>query len=475
MAFWSRCKSIDLQVAESSGHRLKPTLRWWHLIMMGVGAIVGTGIYTLTGIGAGLAGPGVILSFVLCGIVCTCAALCYAEMATAIPASGSAYTYTYTMLGEALAWIVGWSLILEYTVSAAAVAVGWSGYLTEFIHTAGLHVPEAILHGTFAGGWLDIPAIIISAVVTGLLILGTRESAVITMVLVLIKLAALMLFIVLAFRGFNLENFHPFLPSGLGAHIDADGTKRGVLAAAALIFFAFYGFDAVSTASEETKNPQRDLKIGIIGSMALSSTMYMLVAAAALGACYYTDLSKAAAPLAHVLNLLHQPWAAQIVSLAAIIALPSVILVVMYGQSRVFYVMARDGLLPRSLAAISKNRGTPVLMTMVTGVIVAVMSSTLRLDSIALLANAGTLFAFMAVAACVLVLRVREPSRARSFKVPMPWVLAPLCIIGCAYLFVNGLPATTQIWFVVWNAFGLILYFAYGMRRSLLATVQPAE
>lgn len=474
MAFWNRCKGLDIQ-AGHSGRHLKPTLRWWHLVMMGVGAIVGTGIYTLTGIGAGLAGPGVLLSFVLCGALCTCAAFCYAEMATMIPASGSAYTYTYTALGELLAWIVGWSLILEYTVSAAAVAVGWSGYLAEFIHTAGLSVPENFLHGVMAGGWIDLPAVIIAGIVAALLIKGTQESALVTTVLVVIKLLALLLFVGLAVHGFSFANFHPFLPSGLGAHVDADGTKRGVLAAAALIFFAFYGFDAVATASEEAKNPQRDLKIGIIGSMALSSSIYMLVAAAALGACYYSDLSKAAAPLAHVLNVMHQPWAAQVISLAAIIALPSVMLVTMYGQSRVFYVMARDGLLPKSLAVVDPSRGTPVLMTAVTGVIVAVMSATLRLDNIALLANAGTLFAFIAVSASVLILRLREPGRARLFRVPAVWLLAPFCLLGCAYLFINGLPATTQIWFVIWNGLGLLVYFGYGIRRSELAAMQPAE
>jgi APA family basic amino acid/polyamine antiporter len=322
---------------------------------------------------------------------------------------------------------------------------------------------------------VDLPAILISGAVTLLLIVGTRQSAQVTMGLVAIKLLALLLFVVLAFRGFHLTNFQPFLPSGLGAHVDPDGTKRGVLAAAALIFFAFYGFDAVSTASEETKNPRRDLKIGILGSMALSSTVYMLVAAAALGACYYTDLSKAGAPLAHVLNMLHQPIAAQVISAAAILALPSVILVVMYGQSRVFYVMARDGLLPRSLAIISVNRGTPILMTVVTGVIVAVMSSTLRLDNIALLANAGTLFAFMAVAACVLILRVRAPNRERLFRVPAPYLVAPFCIIGCGYLFLNGLPATTQIWFLAWNAIGLAVYFLYGVRKSQLAQARAVK
>lgn len=473
MAFWSRRKPHGPH-SDASRHLL-PSLRWWHLIAMGVGAIVGTGIYTLTGIGAGLAGPGVILSFVLCGVVCTCAALCYAEMATTIPAAGSAYTYTYSMLGELLAWIVGWSLILEYTVAAAAVAVGWSGYVSGFIHTAGWPVPEAVLHGAMGGGVVDLPAVLISVAIMGVLLVGTRESARTTMVLVAIKLLALLLFVVLALRGFHAENFQPFLPYGIGAHVDGDGVKRGVLAAAALIFFAFYGFDAVSTAAEETKDPQRDLKIGIIGSMALSTTIYMLVAVAALGASYYSVFSKSAAPLAFVLHALHQPLAAQLVSAAAIVALPSVVLVLMYGQSRIFFVMARDGLLPRALSVVDPVRGTPALMTVVTGVIVAILASTLKLDEIALLANAGTLCAFIAVAACVLALRLRPAAVRGMFQVPMVWLVAPLCIVGCGYLFLNGLPRITQIWFVVWNGIGLVLYLAYGVRNSLLARRSATE
>ena len=468
-----RRKPLDAHVGIDITRQLKPSLSWWHLVAMGVGAIVGTGIYTLTGIGAGLAGPGVILSFVLCGTVCACAAFCYAEMATTIPAAGSAYTYSYSVLGELIAWIVGWSLILEYTVAAAAVAVGWSGYMAGFIHTAGWSFPDGLLHGAFAGGLVDMPAVLIAAAVTVLLIVGTRESARLTMFLVAIKLLALLLFVALALRDFQIANFHPFLPFGLGAHVDADGTKRGVLAAAALVFFAFYGFDAVSTAAEETRNPDRDLKIGIIGSMVLSTAIYVLVAVAALGASYYAVFSKAGAPLSFVLNELHQPLAAQLVAAAAVVALPSVILVLMYGQSRIFFAMARDGLLPQSLAVVNVARGTPVLMTVLTGGVVAALAATLKLDQIALLANAGTLCAFIAVAACVLVLRVREPGRPRTFRTPLVWFVAPLCIAGCGYLFLFGLPSLTQIWFVFWNAMGLILYLAYGARRSVLAR-QPA-
>jgi APA family basic amino acid/polyamine antiporter len=469
MSFWNRRKSVDALAAVEQRHRLRPTLSWWHLVAMGVGAIVGTGIYTLTGIGAGLAGPAVILSFLLCGVICACAALCYAEMATMIPASGSAYTYSYAVLGELLAWIVGWSLILEYTVGAAAVAVGWSAHVAEFIQAAGWSVPEPLLRGFFAGGLVDIPAIIISAVVALLLIVGTRESATVNLVLVLIKLAALVLFVVLASQAFNPANFHPFMPYGLAAHADADGTKRGVLAAAALVFFAFYGFDAVSTASEETKNPGRDLKIGIIGSMAICTLIYILVAATALGASPFLAFSKNGAPLVFILSSLGHGLSAQLVASAAIIALPTVILVLMYGQSRIFFVMARDGLLPPGLAVVHRTRGTPILMTVVSGIVVAAMSATLSLDKIALLANAGTLFAFMAVAVSMMVMRRRDPNRPRLFRVPLPWVVGPVCVIGCVYLFVNGLPTFTQWWFVIWNSVGLLVYFAYSRRASKLA------
>ncbi len=469
MSFITRRKSIDAIAAREGADRLKPTLSWWHLVAMGVGAIVGTGIYTLTGIGAGLAGPGVMLSFLLCGVICGCAALCYAEMATMMPAAGSAYTYTYAVLGELLAWIVGWSLILEYTVAASAVAVGWSAHVAEFIRAAGWPFPDQLLHGVMSGGLVDLPAIVISGIITLLLIVGTRESATVNLVLVFIKIAALVLFVILAARAFDPARFHPFLPFGFNAHVDADGTKRGVLAAAALIFFAFYGFDTVSTAAEETKNPGRDLKIGIIGSMALCTLIYIAVAGSALGASLYSDFSKTGAPLVYILETLKHPFSAQLVAGAAIVALPTVILVLMYGQSRIFFVMARDGLLPRNLAVVHKTRGTPVLMTTLTGIVVAVLAATLKLDQIALLANAGTLCAFIAVALCMLVLRLRDPKRVRVFRSPLAWIVGPICIAGCLYLFLTGLPQFTQWWFVVWNGAGLVVYFLFGVWRSSLA------
>lgn len=467
MSFFTRRKSID--VLAESDQRLTPTLSWPHLVALGVGVIVGTGIYALTGIGAGLAGPAVLVSFVLCGVICACAALCYAEMSTMMPVAGSAYTFSYAVLGELVAWVIGWSLVLEYTVAAAAVAVGWSAHFTEFLQLIGLTLPAALTHGTLNGGVFDLPAVVIGCVITGLLILGTRESATVNLILVAIKLAALIVFVLFAAPAFDLSRFRPFAPYGFAAHVDPDGVKRGVLAAAALIFFAFYGFDAVSTAAEETKNPARDLSIGIVGSMVICTAIYIAVAAAALGAVSYLDISHTGAPLVYVLQLLQHPFAAQLVASAAIVALPTVILVLMYGQSRIWFVMARDGLLPQRLATLSKKRKVPVIMTLFAGFWVVLLAATLPLDRIALLANAGTLAAFIAVSLSLVVLRVREPNRRRIFRVPLGIPVACICIAGCIYLFLNGLPRFTQIWFVLWNTAGLLLYFLYGMRRSRLA------
>jgi len=465
-----RRKSIEASVALEGAHKLRQTLSWPHLIAIGVGAIVGTGIYTLTGVGAGLAGPAVILSFLLCGAICACAAFCYAEMATLIPVAGSAYTYSYAVLGEIIAWVVGWSLVLEYTVAAAAVAVGWAGHAEALITAAGWPVPPELMHGVFSGGLINLPAILIAGVVTLLLIAGTRESATLNIFLVLIKLAALVLFVVLVLPSFDAAHFTPFAPFGYGAHAGADGRNYGMLAAAAIVFFAFYGFDTVSTAAEETKNPERNLTIGIVGSMALCTAIYIVVATLAVGAMSFTLFSKSheAAPLVFILQSLNHGAAAQVVAAAVVIAIPSVILVLMYGQSRIFFVMARDGLLPERLARVSAKRGTPVLMTTLTGLVVILMAATMDLSKIVELANVGTLTAFVAVAVCMLVLRVRDPDRPRIFRTPLPWVVGPFCILGCLYL-AWSLPAVTQIWFFFWNGIGLAVYFLYGRRASRLA------
>lgn len=448
----------------AEAHRLGRTLGWPHLVALGVGAIVGTGILTLIGVGADRAGPAVLLSFVIAGAICACAALCYAEMATMIPASGSAYTYSYAVLGEVFAWVVGWSLILEYSLVVSTVAVGWSGYAVGFLKGLGVAVPGALANGPALGGVVNLPAVAIIALVAGLLMLGTRESARVNTALVVLKLLTLALFVAVALPHFDAANLHPFAPHGLGSTAGEGGAKYGVMGAAAIIFFAFYGFDAISTAAEEAKRPERDLAISIVGSMLACTAIYLVVAVAAVGALPVREFGKSAEPLALILRSIGQGGVATIVAAAAAIALPTVLLAFLYGQSRIFLVMARDGFLPQSLARISA-RGTPVRITALTAVFVAVIAGLMPLDAIASLANAGTLCAFVAVAACVLVMRRRAPDATRPFRAPMAWVVAPGAILGCLYLF-TSLASVTQLWFVVWNALGLFVYFAYGRARA---------
>ncbi len=467
-----RRKSLDRVTEHEEGRRLVPTLSWPHLVALGIGAIVGTGIYTLIGVGANLAGPAVLLSFAVAGMVCACAALAYAEMATMMPAAGSAYTYSYVVLGELLAWIVGWSLILEYSVVVSAVAVGWSGYFVGFLEWASaqsgmnLSLPASLSAGPHAGGVINLPAILITFAVAGMLIAGTRESAVINAILVVVKVAALALFVALAIPAFDAGNLQPFMPHGFFESVDANGVKHGVMAAAAIIFFAFYGFDAISTAAEDTKNPGRDLSIGIIGSMVGCTLIYMIIALVATGAMSYTVFGQSAEPLAMILRELGHGWASAVIGIAAVVALPTVLLAFFYGQSRIFFVMSRDGLLPRGLSKVGQ-RGTPVAITVFTAILVAALAGVARLDEIAALANAGTLAAFTAVAVCLLVLRVRDPHRPRVFRTPLAWVVGPLAILGCLYLFFS-LPSKTQLWFVAWNVIGFITYFVYARGNSML-------
>ena len=468
MQSWFRRKDIDQVTVHEEGRRLVPTLSWPHLIALGIGAIVGTGIYTLIGVGANLAGPAVLVSFAVAGIVCACAALAYAEMATMMPAAGSAYTYSYVVLGETLAWIVGWSLILEYSLVVSTVAVGWSGSTVGFLKSIGLDLPLWATAGPHAGGVVNLPAVGIVFVVAGLLMAGTRESATLNAVLVIVKVVALAIFVAIALPHFDSSNMQPFMPYGFAKSMDAEGVERGVMAAAAIIFFAFYGFDAISTAAEETKNPKRDLSIGIVGSMVGCTLIYMVVALAAVGAISYTVFGNSPEPLALIMRELGQGNAATIVAAAAVIALPTVLLAFLYGQSRIFFVMSRDGLLPRGLSKVNQRTGTPIATTLFTATLVAALAGVARLDEIAALANAGTLAAFTAVSVCLLVLRKRDPARPRVFRTPLAWVVAPIAIFGCLYLFWS-LPRTTQFWFLVWNAIGVVAYLAYGRRASLLA------
>jgi APA family basic amino acid/polyamine antiporter len=450
-----RVKPIEHLGNQSGESSLKRSLGPIHLTLIGVGSIVGTGIFVLTGIGAERAGPGLILSFVIAGFVCAMAALAFAELASMIPVAGSAYTYTYATLGELAAWIVGWCLILEYAIAASAVAVGWSGYVTGWMNDAGLHIPLVLSSGWFDGGILNLPAMFIACVVTLLLVVGTRESATVNAVLVVVKLAALTLFVVIAAPHVQMENYTPFRPYGW----------TGVLSAASLIFFAYLGFDAISTAGEETRNPRRDLPLGILGSLLVCTLIYMIVAAVSVGALPFETVMHSDEPLAFLVRALGHGTAGDLIAAGAIITLPTVIMVMIYGQTRIFFAMARDGLLPPVFARVHGKRGTPHVVTLVTGAVITVMAGVFPIEDITELSNAGTLLAFIVVSMAVLILRGTQPDRPRPFRCPAPLLVCGLATLGCLVLFAN-LAATTIIRFGVWVVIGLVVYYLYSGRRS---------
>ncbi len=485
---FDRIKSLDAILATAKERGLKRDLGGFQLVMLGIGAIIGTGIFVLTAEAAQKAGPGMMASFVIAGFVCGVTALCYAELAAMVPVSGSAYTYSYAVLGEFLAWMVGWALILEYAVAASAVCGGWSKYVVGLLHSAlGVELPRALTAGPFEGGIINIPAIFIGLLVTAMLVRGTRESARLNALLVLVKMAALVMFIVLTLPAMRDENFHPFAPLG----------TPGVIGAAASIFFAYVGFDAVSTAAEETRNPQRNIPIGLLGALAVCTVFYLLVAAGAIGAygampvldaqgvalapgsqelsLRCAELSAASATplacsgeaLAHVLRSIGHTGAGNLLGLAVFIALPSVILTMIYGQTRIFFAMSRDGLLPAGLSRVHPRFQTPHVVTLCTGAIVIFGAAFFPVGKLADISNSGTLFAFLVVSLAVMMLRRSDPSRARPFRAPWIRVIGPLSVLGCVLLFFF-LPPAAQLVFPMWGALGLLVYFGYGRRRSLL-------
>lgn len=448
---------------QPAGNGLSRTLGWPHLVALGVGAIVGTGIMTLIGVGADKAGPAVLVAFLIAGLVCTCAALAYAEMATMIPATGGAYAFGRVVFGNFAAWTIGWCLLLEYCLVVGAVAVGWSGYAAPLLHQW-LGVPATLMAGPAEGGVINLPAIFIILVVTLLLLLGMRRSALVNAALVVLKVAALGLFVWAALPAFDLANLTPFNPYGFGKTAGADGTERGIMAAAAIIFSAFYGFDAVASAAEETRNPRRNLAIGILGSMFVCIAIYIVIAIAALGALPFARFANSPEPLALILRELGQSDAARFLAISAVIALPTVILAFFYGQTRVVYAMARDGLLPRRLAQVSRV-GVPVRTTLVTAFSVSTIAAFLPLGEIVALANAGTLLAFSTVALGMLVMRRRAPLALRGYRAPAAWLVGPVAIAGCLYLFAS-LPGATHSWFLYWNCAVILGYFLIRRRRS---------
>jgi APA family basic amino acid/polyamine antiporter len=496
---FGRVKPLDAILATAEKKSLHRSLGAFQLTLFGIGCIIGTGIFVLTSAGAQKAGPGLMLAFVIAGAVCVVAALCYAEIAAMVPVAGSAYTYTYSVMGEFLAWTVGWALVLEYAIAASAVSVGWSGYfsgtiLQEFL---GITLPPWLAAGPVAlggapGGLINLPALVIALLVTWLLMIGTSESARVNAVLVAIKIAALTAFIVLTLPAVETANFNPFLPAGL---FGGFGSGVGAVGAAATIFFAYVGFDAVSTAAEETKNPQRNVPIGLIGSLGICTVFYILVAAGAVGTIggqpimgpggvpfpagseelarqcalpQYADMLVCSnEALAHVLRNIGFSGVGNALGIAAFLALPSVILILLFGQTRIFFVMSRDGLLPDGLSKVHPKWRTPYVVTAMTGVAVALAAAFLPVGQLADIANAGTLYAFFMVAVAVMMLRRRDPNRERKFRVPALWLVGPLTIAGTLFLFFN-LPTAAMLVLPIWTAVGLLVYFGYSYRNSHL-------
>lgn len=492
-----RIKSLDAILATAQKKSLHRSLGWFQLTLFGIGCVIGTGIFVLTAAGAQKAGPGLMLAFAIAGAICIVAALCYAEIAAMIPVAGSAYTYTYSVMGELLAWTVGWALVLEYAVAASAVSVGWSGYfsgtiLREFM---GVDLPTWLRAGPLAlggapGGLINLPAVVIALLVTWLLMIGTTESARVNAVLVAIKVVALTIFIILTLPAVEAAKFNPFLPAGV---FGGFGTGVGAVGAAATIFFAYVGFDAVSTAAEETKDPQRNVPIGLIGSLLFCTVFYILVAAGAVGTIggqpimgpngvpfpagseelarqcalpeYSSMLVCSNEALAHVLREIGFSGVGNLLGIAAFVALPSVILILLFGQTRIFFVMSRDGLLPEGLSKIHPKWKTPYVVTAITGVVVAIAAAFLPVGHLADIANAGTLYAFFMVAISVMLLRKSEPDRPRKFRTPALWLVGPATIGGCLFLFLN-LPLEAMLVLPIWAAIGLTIYFAYGYRKS---------
>lgn len=480
-----KTKSIEQLVGdvEHGSKALRRSLTAWDLTLLGVGAIIGTGIFVLTGTAAAnQAGPAIMMSYLAAGLACAFAALCYAEFASMIPIAGSAYTYAYATLGEVVAWMIGWDLILEYAVGSMTVAIGWSGYMQRLLEGFGINLP-AWMSGPYPNGVINLPASLIVLAIMVLLVVGVRESARFNATMVAIKGAAIVFFIAAGATFVKPENWTPFAPYGVS----------GVMAAAAVVFFAYIGFDAVSTTAEEAKNPQRDLPIGIIASLVACTLLYLAVAAVlsgivpviqyrvdadALPGVPTVDPAQAQeflnAPVAYALSVIGQDWAAGLVSAGAVAGITSVLLVMLMSQPRIFFAMSRDRLLPQGVSQVHPKFGTPYITTIITCVVVALVAGLTEIQTVGEMTSIGTLFAFVVVCAAVLRLRQTRPDAPRPFKVPFGPVFPVLGIVSCLYLMLS-LPVLTWVRFLVWLDLGLIIYWFYGRTHSPLADAREAE
>jgi len=491
-----RTKSIEQSIrdTEEPEFQLRKALGALDLVVFGIGVIVGTGIFVLTGVAAAnFAGPAISLSFVASGIACALAALCYAEFASTVPVAGSAYTFSYASIGEFFAWIIGWDLVLEFIVGASTVSVGWSQYFNRILENFfGTPLPASLLNGPAGGGIINLPGAAIALILTVILVIGIRLSSGFNATVTAIKLAVVVFFIVVGIFLVNAANWSPFIPPA-GGTIESASTEgggpsllavltgaelqsfgfSGIFTAAAIVFFAYIGFDVVATTAEESRNPQRDLPIGILGSLAICTILYILVSQIMTGIVPYNELDPEA-PMASVFQDVGLGWAAGLVSVGAICGLTSVVMILMLGQSRVAFAMSRDRLLPPWLGRTHPRYRTPYRITIITGIVVALMAGFVPLENLAELTNIGTLFAFVLVSIGVLVLRRTNPDIPRAFRTPLVPVVPILAALACLTLMVF-LPAATWVRFGVWMAIGLVVYFAYGMRKSRLARGEDVE
>ena len=441
-------------MAQKSG--LTRNLSAFDLVFLGIGSVIGTGIFVLTGVGAALyAGPGISLSFVLASVACAFAGLAYAEYASMVPVAGSAYTYTYASLGEFMAFIVGWNLVLEYTVTCSTVASGWSGYVVGLLASGGVDLPVAFTKVPEDGGIINLPAIFITMFLCILLVRGTKETVMINRILVFVKLAVIAIFFVIATPHVDPTNWDPFLPFGY----------QGIASGAAIVFFAYIGFDAVATSAEEAKNPSRDLPIGILGSLFVCAILYFFVALVLTGIVPYTDLNTPE-PVAYALRAIGYPIGSAIVAVGAICGITTVLLVLLYGQARIFFALSRDGMIPAGICKIHKLYRTPYLVTIGGCILVAAIAGFAPIHLIAEMANIGTLSAFFLAGFGVLYLRRTRPDIKRGFKCPAIYFVSPMAMLSCGYLMYN-LPIHTWIRFVIWCGIGLVIYFGYSYKHSL--------
>lgn len=461
--------------ADAEGHSLSKTLGATSITAMGIGAIIGAGIFVLTGTAAAqFAGPSITLSFVLGGIACAFVGLCYSELAAMLPVCGSSYTYTYATLGEIFAWIIGWDLILEYAMGAATVAVGWSGYIVSLLHNVGVTIPPAyaaapgtivkIADGSTVTGIVNLPAILIIAILTTMLVLGTKESARLNNIMVAVKLVVVVAFIALGVFFIKPANWHPFIPTNTGQF--GNFGMSGILRGSAVVFFAFIGFDAVSTAAQEAKKPQRDMPIGILGSLIICTVLYILVSGVLTGLVPYADLNVPD-PIAKGVDVIGLTWFSVLIKIGALTGLTTVILVLLYGQSRIFFTMSQDGLLPPLFARVHPRLQTPHLSQIMIGTIVAIVAALTPISVLGEMVSIGTLFAFILVCGAVIYLRRSDSGASRPFRAPGVPIVPILGILFCLLL-MAGLPLVTWIRLFVWLIIGLIIYFSYGRNHSRL-------